>query len=228
MNNVAREAFAHADAILFLAEAGIAGDGKVGIAEMDRQIVEELSRTDKPLVLVLTKVDRLEKPLLLPIMDAWQALHPFREIVPISALRNDGVTQLVDALIPYLPASARLYAEDELTDLPARFLAAELIRERVFHELVQELPYATAVTIEGWRQRGEDGVTFIDAVIHVERESQKGIVIGRGGQMLKRIGTAARQGIEEMLGGKVHLAVFVRVEARWSEIESAMRKLGYE
>ncbi len=148
-------------------------------------------------------------------------------LVPISALRKDGVEHLVDTLVAYLPESQRLYAEDELTELPARFLAAELVRERLFHMLDQELPYATAVTIESWRQRG-DGMTFIDAVIHVERESQKGIVIGKGGQMLKRIGTEARQGIEQMLGGKVHLALFVRVEERWSDTDVALRKLGYE
>lgn len=227
MNNVARESFAQADVILYLAEAGISGESKVTISEMDKQIAGELAQTGRPVMLVLNKVDRIEKPLLLPIIETWRTLHDFKEIVPISALRHDGVEHLVDTLVSYLPESQRLYAEDELTELPSRFLAAELIRERLFHVLDQELPYATAVTIESWRQRA-DGMTFIDAVIHVERESQKGIVIGKGGQMLKRIGTESRESIEHMLGGKVHLALFVRVEDRWSDTDVTLRKLGYE
>lgn len=227
MNNVAREAFAQSDVILYLAEAGASPDGRVTISEMDRQIVAELAQVPKPVFLILNKVDRVEKPLLLPVIETWRQLHDFKEIIPISALKRDGVEHLVDTLVAYLPESPRLYAEDELTELPARFLAAELVRERLFHMLDQELPYATAVTIESWRQRG-DGMTFIDAIIHVERDSQKGIVIGKGGQMLKRIGTEARQGIEQLLGGKVHLALFVRVEERWSDTDVALRKLGYE
>lgn len=228
MNNVAREAFAQSDVVMLLAEAEVSAEGRVSISELDRQIVAELAQVGRPVLLVLNKIDRIEKPLVLPLIDAWRTLHEFREIVPISALRNDGVEYLVDTLVKHLPESGRLYAEDELTELPARFLAAELIRERLFHELDQELPYATAVTIESWRQRGSDGLTYIDAVIHVERDSQKGIVIGKGGAMLKTIGTEARKGIESMLGGPVHLKLFVRVEARWTDTDVALRKLGYE
>jgi GTP-binding protein Era len=227
MNNVAREAFAQSDVIMLLTEADVNAEGRVSIPELDRQIVAELGQVGRPVLLVLNKIDRIEKPLVLPLIDAWRTLMDFREIVPISALKNDGVTYLVDTLLRHLPESTKLYGEDELTELPARFLAAELVRERLFHELDQELPYATAVTIESWRQRG-DGLTYIDAVIHVERDSQKGIVIGKGGTMLKRIGTEARKGIESMLGCPVHLKLFVRVEARWTDTDVALRKLGYE
>ena len=227
MNDVAREAFAQSDVILLLAEADVNSEGRVSISDLDRQIVAELAQVGRPILLVLNKIDRIERPLVLPLIDAWRTLMEFREIVPISALKDDGVGYLVDTLVRHLPESGRLYGEDELTELPARFLAAELVRERLFHELDQELPYATAVTIESWRQRG-DGLTYIDAVIHVERDSQKGIVIGKGGAMLKKIGTEARKGIETLLGCPVHLKLFVRVEARWTDTDVALRKLGYE
>ncbi len=227
MNNVAREAFGQADLVLYLVEAGASVDLKVSISDLDRQILSEVAQAGKPAALVINKVDRVDRPVLLPIIDAWRQVHTFNEIVPISALRQDGVEQLVDAIVRYLPESQRLYDEDELTELPARFLAAELVRERLFHALDKELPYSAACTIESWRQR-PDGLTVIDAVIHVERDSQKGIVIGKGGQMLKKIGSEARQSIEEMLGGRVHLGLFVRVETRWTDTPAAMRKLGYE
>ncbi|MSP72734.1 MAG: GTPase Era [Myxococcales bacterium] len=226
MNNVARDALTSCDAVLFLAEAGLGPDQNVLISALDREILEDIREAGLPVLLGLNKIDRVSKLMLLPIIDAWRQVTEFREIVPISGLRSDGLDRLLTSLTNALPIATRMYAEDELTDLPMRFLAAEMIRERLFHHLHKELPYASAVTIEAWHERA-DGLIHIDAVIFVERDSQKGIVIGKGGEMLKRIGTEARAEIERLAGARAHLSIFVRVETGWTDTEAALRKLGY-
>jgi GTPase len=213
-------------------------DATTEFGEEDKALLEEIAKAEKPAVLALNKIDRLkDKSQLLPMISAWSARHPFAAIVPISASRKDGVDRLLGELAAHLPEGPALYPADQYTDRPARFVVAELIREQVFLQTGQEIPYASAVTIERYEDPEELGepaegrpprATVISATIHVERDSQKAIVIGKGGQMLKKIGTAARQAIEEAIGQKVFLELFVRVEPDWSHDPQAMRKLGYE
>lgn len=228
MVDVARDALWETDAVALLVEAGIGPDGQVGIADVVRALLTDLTARKIPVFLLLNKIDRLEKPQLLPIIDAWQHAHPFAAIIPISAQQGDGIPQLVDALVAALPTAPPLYPADALTDLPERFIAAEMIREKAFRLLGEELPYSIAVTIEDWRDRSRAGRIHIGAIIHVERDSQKGIVIGKGGQMIKDIGTRARQDLERMLGTPVDLQLFVRVEPDWTRSIDQMRKLGYQ
>ncbi|MFO7860166.1 MAG: GTPase Era [Desulfosalsimonas sp.] len=180
-----------------------------------------------PAILALNKVDLVEKPLLLEQIQKWAALDIFSEIVPISAKTGLQVPQLVTAMAGHLPPGPAYYPEDALTDAPERFIVAEMIREKVFAHTGQEIPYSTAVTIERFAGDEKKDVVRIHAVIHVERDSQKGIVIGSRGRMLKTIGSEARKDIESLLGTRVFLELFVRVEKDWSKKPKSIRKLGY-
>ncbi len=199
-------------------------------------ILERLRAEAKPAVLALNKVDLLrQKHVLLPLIDGWRKAYDFAEIVPMSATEGVGVDEAVAAVARLLPEGPPLFPEEMLTDRAERFLGAELIREQVFYLLKEEVPYATAVTVEGWHEQpsasGEGGVpasVLIEALIHVERESQKGIVIGKRGAMIKEIGTRARIEISKLLGCPVHLKLFVKVDPEWSRNASALKRLGYE
>lgn len=228
MVDIAHEAMWETDAVALLVEAGISKSGEVGISDLIRELLARFAERETPVFLVLNKIDRIEKPQLLPIIDAWQAVHPFAAIVPVSALRGENLDGLVDALVAVLPEGPQLYPPDALTDLPERFIAAEMIREKAFRLLGEELPYSVAVTIEDWKDQSRAGRILISALIHVERDSQKGIVIGKGGQMIKEIGTRARHDLERMLGVQVDLKLFVRVERGWTRSAEQMRKLGYQ
>ena len=181
-----------------------------------------------PTVLAINKIDRVRRPAILEIIDRWRTLHPFGAIVPISAKTGDGVEALVTAVTAELPEGPPLYPEDALTDQPERFIAAEMIREKVFRLTGEEVPYATAVTIDAFDESERDRLLRIEATIHIERNSQKGIVIGRGGERLKRIGQAARRDIERMTGTRVFLKLFVRVQKQWRRDPRALTRFGYE
>ncbi|MFO8112814.1 MAG: GTPase Era [Desulfosalsimonadaceae bacterium] len=193
----------------------------------ESMIIEKLKKRAKiPAVLAVNKIDRIEKPNLLRIIDKWSGLYPsFAEIVPISALEGTQVDRLVEAMTKLLPEGPPFFPEDALTDMPERFIVCEMIREKVFENTGREVPYGTAVTIEDFSEDGD--IIRIHAAIHVERNSQKGIIIGKNGAMLKTIGTQARMDIENLLGAKVFLKLFVRVEKNWSRDTRAIRKLGY-
>ncbi|MCB9558682.1 MAG: GTPase Era [Deltaproteobacteria bacterium] len=179
------------------------------------------------IVVVVNKIDRLtDKRLLLPLIEAWHA-QGLQRIVPISALQKDGIDALWREITSTLPHGPHLYAQDMLTDRAERFLAAELVREQVFHRCRQELPHAVAVEVEAFDER-KDGEVAISALIHVERESQKAIVIGKGGTMIKAIGEAARAAIGELLGCTVHLRLQVHVEPDWTHNPASRRRFGYE
>ena len=227
MVDVAQGAIGDCDAVALLVEAGTGPDLQVGIGDMTREILEQLRGIDKKRFLILNKIDRLPHDRLLPAMAAYGE-YDFLEIVPISAMTGEGVDELVRLFIKALPEGPALYPKDALTDLPERFIAAEIVREKIFRNLDKELPYSVAVTVEQWRDRSKDGMVDIDALIHVERDSQKGIVIGRNGQMIKSIGQAARADLERLLGVQVHLTLFVRVEKAWTHNASSLRKFGYE
>ena len=192
-----------------------------------RLIVETLQKQDRPIILALNKIDRIKKEELLPWMEEMGRELPLAALVPISALTGEGVPILLDEIQARLPQGPMYFPADTLTDQPERFIAAEMIREQVFRLTKQEIPYAAAVVVESFNEDRPDLVR-IQATIYVERDSQKGIVIGKKGEMLKRIGTAARQDIERLTGARVFLELLVRVEKNWSRDPRALRRFGYE
>jgi GTP-binding protein Era len=175
--------------------------------------------------LLLNKIDAVGKPKLLEIIDRYQKLRDFREIIPISAMKGDGLDELLGHVIKTLPEGPRYFDEDQITDQPERVLVAEIIRERVLIETGQEVPYAVAVKVERFEE-GEK-LTRIAAAIYCEREGQKAILIGKGGAMLKRIGSSARQQIEKLVGTKVFLELFVKVSENWRNSEAALDELDW-
>jgi GTP-binding protein Era len=218
------------DAVLFLVEAGTGPEGRVEVGEATAWAIEEVKRSGKPAVLGINKMDRAPRESLLPVIEAYRALHGWEEIVPFSALDGENVDRLVELLVAHLPeAEAPLFPPDVLTDQAERQLAAEYVREQVMLRTRQEIPYAVAVEVEEFDESGrreDGGLVRISAMILVERESQKAIVIGKGGALLKQIGTQARLGLERLLGCKVFLSLTVKVEERWSEREAALRRFG--
>jgi GTPase len=209
------------DLVLFLAEADSADQGR------EAQILGLLAAAKAPVILALNKIDLVAKESLLERIAAYAALYPFSDIVPVSALSGDGVERLVECVAKYLPEGPLYFPDDILTDLPERFIAAEIIREKIFRLTHDEIPYSTAIEIESFKER-PDGLVAIAATINVERDSQKGIIIGRRGAMLKRIGVEARREIEHFLDTRVFLELFVKVRRDWSEDRRALKDMGYE
>lgn len=220
--DVAMNAIDEADLVLMIADASRPDSGSESL------LVEKLKeKSGIPAILALNKIDLVEKPKLLEQIERWSKTLDFAEIVPVSATEGIQLPELMDAMTAHLPQGPAYYPEDAITDVPERFIVAEMIREKVFENTGQEIPYSTAVTIEDFTEEPDSGRVTIHAAIHVERNSQKGIVIGSGGQMLKTIGAAARLDIERLLGVRVFLNLFVKVEKNWSKNPRAIRKLGY-
>ena len=179
----------------------------------DRYVLDLIKRTKTPVFLILNKVDKIEKPKLLPEIERWSQVHEFKEMIPISALKKDGLDDLLLAIVNALPEGPEYFPKNQITDQPERFLASEIIREQVLINTDQEVPYASTVIIERWEE--EPKLTRIAAAIFCERDGQKGILIGKGGTKLKEIGTGARLQIERMLNKKVFLELFVKVQPEW-------------
>jgi GTP-binding protein Era len=203
----------------------------VEVGEATRWIVAQVARSRKPAVLGLSKIDRVPRESLLPVIAAYKDLHAWAEVVPFSARTGENVDDLLATLARHLPeAEGPLFPPDVLTDQAERQIAAEYVREQVMLLTREEIPYAAAVEVEVFdesgREEGPQGLVRIEALVSVEREGQKAIVIGRRGEMLKRIGTAARQGLERLFGCKVFLKLHVRVDEGWSEKPQAWRRLG--
>jgi len=218
MNRAARESLAQVDAIIVVIEAGRTTDA-------DRDVVALLPR-DASVVAALSKIDRLRDPnLLLPQMRDLAPLFPFAAIVPVSAEKDRGLDLLADAVEKLLPLRAALYDEDAITDRDERFLAAEFIREKIFRLLGDEVPYATTVAIESFKQEGE--LRRIEASVYVDRASQKAILVGQGGAQMKHIGSQARADMERLFGGKVFLTLWVRVKRGWADDDALLARLGY-
>lgn len=210
MVDAATDALNEADVVCLLVDAS------ARFGRGDAYMLDLVVKAQGPKLVLLNKVDRMKKERLLPEMQRYADTEAFEEIVPISALTGDGTDLLLDLLFEQLPEGPPLYDPELLTIHPERFLAAERIREKVLHETREEIPYTTAVVIDQWEE-DDDGLISIYATILVEKEGQKGIVIGRGGSMIKTIGTAARKDLEEFLDGKVYLDLRVRTEPRWRE-----------
>jgi len=190
-------------------------------------LLAELSKASCPVLLALNKIDAVPKTALLPIMERWSKAFPFAEIIPISARDGLQIDVLLDLLESLLPPGPPLYPPETVTDLPERVIAAEMIREKVFRLTGQEVPYATAVTIDKFSEEKNGALITIHATIHVERESQKGILIGRGGRQLKAIGRSAREEIERLLGTPVFLHLWVRVQKDWRKDPRSLARFGY-
>ncbi|HWB82644.1 MAG TPA: GTPase Era [Bryobacteraceae bacterium] len=210
MMDTVRAALEERDLLLFVADASRT------FSEEDRRAVSLLRKTDTPAVLVLNKVDLVKpKSRLLPVIEEYKVLHDFAEYVPLSAARKDGLAELRKVIVARLPEGPAYFPEDHVTDQPERFLAAELIREKVLLLTHQEVPHSVATTVDQWQETPR--LTRIFATIHVEREGQKAIVIGTKGSMLKQIGTAARQEMEALFGIRIYLDLHVRVQPHWRE-----------
>ena len=210
------------DVICFLVDALKAS------REETELVLDCLQQVRAPVVLAINKIDLVRnKGDLLPLIDKYRQVRSFHTIVPICALTGEGVDDLLAQLKTLLPEGPRYFPEDHLTDQPERFLVAELVREKVFHLLREEVPYAVAVTVEQFAERPEQSRIDIEATIHVERDSQKGIIIGKKGQMLKEIGKQARGDIEALLGCHVYLGLFVRVQKNWRKDPRARSEFGY-
>ena len=219
MNRAASTALVGVDIILFLVEAGRWTDG-------DSHVLDRLAETQAPVVVAVNKVDRVnDKQVLLPFIDGLSRRGEFLEVVPISALQGTNTDRLEQILIDSLPETAALYDEDQFTDRSERFLAAELVREKLTERLGQELPYRLSVEIEAFQADAD--ILKIGAVIWVERSSQKGIVIGRQGRVLKAVGSDARKDMEALFGRKVFLELWVKIKEGWSNDEQALQRLGY-
>jgi len=204
------QATGDADAIVLLVDA------ERGLDEDTRRIVDGLKDAKREAILVLNKIDAVKKPTLLTLAQRMSEAGSFGTILMISALNGDGVGDLRAELVARMPEGPWLYPEDQLTDLPMRLLAAELVREQVFIQLRQELPYATAVEVDAWEEF-QDGSAKVSATVFVRRDSQRAIVLGKGGARIKEIGTAARIQLEDLLGRRIHLALHVKVLEDWPE-----------
>ncbi len=208
------------DLLLFLVDATRT------FGEQDRQSVDVLRKTGTPVVLVLNKVDLLkDKSRLLPLIEHYRGLFEFADFIPISAAKGQGLDELRQAIISRLPEGPAYFPEDHVTDQPERFLAAELVREKVLLATRQEVPHSVAVMVDRWHE--SPGITRIYATIWVERDGQKGIVIGAGGSMLKKIGTLAREEMERIFGIKIHLDLHVRVQPGWREKAAFLNALDW-
>lgn len=219
MNRTVTQALQDVDVVLLVVEA-------LRFDRRDRQVLELLPR-ERPVLLVVNKVDKLvDKARLLPFIEQVSALFAFAAVVPVSAAQGQQLSELLAEIRPLLPLGPPLFGEDEITDRNERFLAAELIREKLFRLLGEEIPYATSVLVEKFELDG--GLRRIHADIIVDKPGQKAIVIGKQGEKLKAIATQARQDMEKLFGGKVYLEIWVKVKGGWADDERAVKRLGYE
>ncbi|MEE9912443.1 MAG: GTPase Era [Deltaproteobacteria bacterium] len=220
MVQAAQDTIGDADVLLMMVEA----DHPIG--PHDLFLVEALAGTRAPVFLAINKIDRIEKPKLLPLIDQYSKLYDFAGIFPISALKGNGLDDLQISLKEALPEGAQLFPDDIATDATERFIAGEFIREQILLLTQQEIPYASAVTIDAFKEEDEKNLIRISATISVEKESQKAIMIGKKGAMLKKIGTQARLAMENLFGAKVFLELFVRVKKDWTNSDRMLREFG--
>ena len=219
MVNVAERTFNEVDVVLWLVEP------TTFIGAGEKHIADQLRKVKTPVILVINKVDMVKKEEILPSIAAYRDLYDFAEIVPVSARSGENTDELLKVILKYLPYGPQFYDEDTVTDQPERQIVAELIREKALHCLDEEIPHGIAVTIEHMKKNRK--VMHIDATIICERDSHKGIIIGKQGNMLKKIGSTARYEIEKMLGCQVNLKLWVKVKKDWRDSEYLMKNFGY-
>lgn len=219
MVNVAERTMSEVDVILWLVEP----TDYIGAGE--QHIIEQLKKTKTPVILVINKTDTVKKEMILTFMDAYRKQMDFAEIVPVSALKKDGLQVLIDCIMKYLPYGEPFYDEDTVTDQPMRQIVAELIREKALKCLQEEIPHGIAVTIESMKFKKH--IVDIEATIVCERDSHKGIIIGKQGSMLKKIGSMARPEIEELVESQVNLQLWVKVKKDWRDSDYLLKNFGY-
>lgn len=222
MVNVAERSLNDVDVVLWLVEPS----NFIGAGE--QHIIEKLKRVTTPVILVINKVDTVKKEEVLEYIDTYRKVYDFAEIVPLSALRGENTEILTDLIFKYLPYGPMFYDEDTITDQPERQIVAELIREKSLHALDEEIPHGIAVSIDRMKGRKGQNIIDIDATIICERESHKGIIIGKGGAMLKKIGSNARFEIERLLDCKVNLKLWVKVKKDWRDSDFLIKNFGYK
>ncbi len=224
MVRIAMDTLTEADIVLFLADAAALAGKK--LEKRRSEYSGYLEKIQCPAILVLNKVDLLDKEQLLPIMDWYSSLHPFTAVIPVSALKGDGTDILLKELVSRLSPGPQYYPDDIPTDSTERFIVAELIREKIFLRTHQEVPYSTAVLIDSFQDNDQGGPVVIHATILVERGSQKGIIIGKQGKMLGDIRKSSTRDIEKLLGCKVQLKLWIKVKKKWTSNEQILRELG--
>jgi GTPase len=221
MVNAAREVLSEVDIAMLVVDADS------GIRKDDLGIIDSLKTVEIPVIAVLNKIDTVRKEELLPVIDSLSGLFPFKEIVPVSAIKDYNLDRLEQVLVKYLPEGPKLFPDDMITDVSERFIAAEIIREKVTLLTHEEIPYSTAVIVDSFKEDEEKNLIKIQAVIQVEKDSQKGILIGSKGSMLKEIGRQARLDMEKFFAARVYLELFVRARKDWTRSESMLQELGY-
>ncbi|WP_209123015.1 GTPase Era [Alkalihalobacillus sp. BA299] len=221
MMKIANNTLREVDLIMFVVDAG------EGFGSGEQFILDRLKESKTPVFLVVNKIDKVHPDKLLDIISGYNERHPFEEIVPVSALEGNNVTKLLEQITKHLPEGPQYYPADQVTDHPERFIVAELIREKALHLTREEIPHSLAVVIEQMKQREGSETVYIGATIVVERSSQKGIIIGKQGSMLKEIGKRARTDIEALLGSKVFLELWVKVQKDWRNKGHQLRDFGF-
>lgn len=222
MVNVAEQTLRDVDVVMWLVEP------TTFIGAGEKHIAEQLEKTSLPVILVINKVDTVKKEEILQVIDTYRKLYDFAEIIPVSALRGQNTDDIIQSLFKYMTYGPMFYDEDTVTDQPQRQIVAEVIREKALHALDEEIPHGIAVTIEKMRERKGQKIVDIEATIICERDSHKGIIIGKQGTMLKKIGSNARYEIEKMLEEKVNLRIWVKVRRDWRDSDTLMKNFGYD
>lgn len=209
------------DLILFLVEANDSPGGG------DEYILKMLDKSKVPVFLIINKIDLVKPPILLSLIQQYTDRFEFAQVIPVSAKSGNGVPDMLQAIKPYLPQGPQYYPDDMLTDQPERFIVAELVREKIMRRTSEEIPYGVGVQVDSFEDKPEKNLVVIQATIHVERDSHKKIIVGKGGHMIRTVGQEARKDIERLLGTRVFLELFVRVDKDWSQNERMLRELGY-
>ncbi len=218
----AEETFTEVDIVLFVVES------EEFVGQGDKYIAEMIKNSKAPVILVINKIDKVKKEELLKVINSFKDLYEFSAIVPISALNGDGVDTLLEEIKKELPYGPKYFPDDTVTDQPEKQIAGEMIREKILHLIKDEIPHGIAVEIEKMRERENKGILDVSAVIYCEKDSHKGIIIGKNGDMLKRIGEKSRLDIEKLTGMKVFLELWIKVKKDWRNSDSMLKQLGYK
>jgi len=220
-------ALSSADAVVVLIDAALYSTKPNLLEKEIAPLVKPIAESGRPVLVAVNKIDRVkDKTMLLPVLSRVAELWPEAEYIPVSALRGQGTKELLNRILNFIPDGPPMFPEDQISTAPLRFMASEIIREKLFYSLRQELPYSTAVEIEVWDEKTREDMVLVNAIIYTSRKSHKGMIIGKQGANLKRIGTDARKDIAELVGTKVHLEIWVKVREGWTEDPGFLRAMG--